>query len=595
MEVLILAFVCLIFAPFLFVALLKKARGFRTFRIVFFIVMLLAYGQFVAVLIGTFSMRSGGASGIPLALSTMALPVILLIGAALAGLAQGFVMLITKNDCFTPLRDMLLVATPPQGICVYFRRFDTNLHRALLQDTQSTQDRYESLQTKEGTQAWIPNAQSYLKLSTRERKAIAKLYALYQAKNPTTPLINLNPNNQEIFNLVRAYLPSSNTESIDAASSYTLATTLQSSQTSQSLKRGVIMLALLVALLIASGLIYAWYRFSPHNPNALLNALEERDSQKALSLIAQGAKNKDKALHHLIHYYTTTAGYGKYEVMQALLESGANPNAFKGYTLLMSATEQCDTRAAKMLLESGADVSLRNENGTDVLFCIRCGDSQAGRELANLLLQYGANPLTKTADGYTALFALLLTENPSAQALINAGADVNAVLRTHDGSERLLQRAVSRANAQTIELLIQKGAKVERDDVILLFSALRNEYDNNNAQILSMLLAQGINPNKRDRYGDYPIHRAPLAQLKALIEHGADVNARDSSGNTTLLLRMKNTYDPQTILYLLESGADVNLANDNGERAKDFLENARYNARQEDTQKVREIIEAKTR
>ena len=198
MEVLILAFVCLIFAPFLFVAL-KKARGFRTFRLVFFVALVFVYGQFIAVLIGTFSMSSGGASGIPLALSMMALPAILLIGAAVAALLQGFVMLITKNDCFTPLRDMLLVATPPQGICVYFRRFDTNLHRAILQDTQSTQDRYEFLQTKDGTQEWIPNAQSYLKLSTRERKAIAKLYALYQAKNPTTPLINLNPNNQEIL------------------------------------------------------------------------------------------------------------------------------------------------------------------------------------------------------------------------------------------------------------------------------------------------------------------------------------------------------------------------------------------------------------
>ena len=51
--------------------------------------------------------------------------------------------------------------------------------------------------------------------------------------------------------------------------------------------------------------------------------------------------------------------------------------------------------------------------------------------------------------------------------------------------------------------------------------------------------------------------------LKLLVEYGADVNARDSLGNTPLILMMLTKFDEA--LYLMDHGADVHAMSKDGE------------------------------
>jgi ankyrin repeat protein len=117
---------------------------------------------------------------------------------------------------------------------------------------------------------------------------------------------------------------------------------------------------------------------------------------------------------------------------------------------------------------------------------------------------------------------------------------------------------------QAVKLLVQAGAAVDdgatQPQVTPLTIALRAK----SPHFLRALLDGGMNPNQM-LYGEKPIlfevtRDASLASLKLLVERGADVNMRDSLGNTAL-------YGPsglmhiETVQYLLSKGADVSVVN----------------------------------
>ena len=80
------------------------------------------------------------------------------------------------------------------------------------------------------------------------------------------------------------------------------------------------------------------------------------------------------------------------------------------------------------------------------------------------------------------------------------------------------------------------------------------------------LLKQGVSPNERDKNGDTPLHRTlaglgdKKATAKLLIDSGADVNAKNNDGNTSLHYVSKNSMAK----YLLEHKAKVNTKNNFG-------------------------------
>ncbi|MCD6046295.1 MAG: ankyrin-3-like, partial [Gammaproteobacteria bacterium] len=116
-------------------------------------------------------------------------------------------------------------------------------------------------------------------------------------------------------------------------------------------------------------------------------------------------------------------------------------------------------------------------------------------------------------------------DNPTAQLLLDKGADVNA--KDKEGKTPLFY-AVNKKDVSRAQLLLDKGADV----------------------------------NAKDKEGNTPLFCAvhnkdvPLAQL--LLDKGADVNAKDSDGLALLHLAVQKQDEPMVRL-LLEKGADANV------------------------------------
>jgi ankyrin repeat protein len=145
------------------------------------------------------------------------------------------------------------------------------------------------------------------------------------------------------------------------------------------------------------------------------------------------------------------------DVIRLLLAKGANPNAklttpalarYHGFpdrsmgagtTPLMRAARGRDLESIPVLLEGGADINARQDDGSTVMH-VMVG---AGRP-------FGGNREKLAADELVVF-----------DQLIKAGADLQAV--SNDG-QSLVHRAARSGNAQLVELLVKNGVKIDGKD-----------------------------------------------------------------------------------------------------------------------------------
>ncbi len=315
------------------------------------------------------------------------------------------------------------------------------------------------------------------------------------------------------------------------------------------------------------------------------------DASSAQSVVTDSFE-ADSGLHRAAHL-------GDDISLQRELDQGVDPNTTNrfGVTPLALACTGGHVATVKLLLESGADPNHASPTGeTPLMVAARTGvvDSVVS------LLDHGADPLAReTWMGQTALMWAAAERHTDVIApLVEAGAEVDS--RTDAGFTPLMF-ATRLGHIETVDALLDAGADIQQtlsDGTSPLVVAVINaHYD-----LAVRLLERGADPNASEQ-GWTALHqlvwtRRPntnknqhnpsprqsgrvtdLELVKALVAHGADVNARQTKepqdGYRNMLNRIDATpfllaakvVDLDLMELLLEFGADPMLTNEDGTTA----------------------------
>ncbi|MGE0009625.1 MAG: ankyrin repeat domain-containing protein [Candidatus Babeliales bacterium] len=156
------------------------------------------------------------------------------------------------------------------------------------------------------------------------------------------------------------------------------------------------------------------------------------------------------------------------------------------------------------------------------------------------------------------ILAALRADLGAMQALLNAGADVNA---KDDLLNTPLHAAVESGNAQAVKMILEArpsniDAVNEFDETPLLKAA--GPARTNNTLSLELLIKAGANYLAKDKEGNTALHYAAQTgrsqATMLLLKKGIDINARNSVGQTPL----HNVGNAAVAVTLIEAGADGN-------------------------------------
>ncbi len=228
---------------------------------------------------------------------------------------------------------------------------------------------------------------------------------------------------------------------------------------------------------------------------------------------------------------------------------------------LMQAAFRGDTAAVRALLDEGADVNVKNESGASPLM-----RAVYHVDTAALLLNRGANVNAKSDDGRTPL--LIAAGMPDGAAvvtlLLDHGADPSATAPGLLGPTTPLTEAAYAGNEPVFRLLLERGTDVKRAGPGPLGLALRAQCMGCVEAVLSKMDRNAITATMI--VGSPPF--GPALATPFLLEHGADIDARDAEGRTVLMLAAASDALPvEVVRTLIGKGADVNARTAKGETA----------------------------
>ena len=272
---------------------------------------------------------------------------------------------------------------------------------------------------------------------------------------------------------------------------------------------------------------------------------------------------------------------GRLEMVRILLNHGVKSNAKNhwGETALhvMSRSKHYSNdsiRVAKLLLERGVDVNTQDKDHDSPLHSA----SYSGKlELVRVLLSHGAIANSKNDEGETPLHRVSQGEYESqedgvriAGLLLDRGVDVNA--QEKNGAAPL--HLASSCGKLKIAQLLLDDDDVEVDILDVqgntpLHTVSHGRYDTEEVSVGLVLLllehSADVNARNMDWRQQTPLHLSSytgnLAVARLLLDNGANVDDVDSTGETPLYMasRLDSEAASGMTQLLLQHGADMNI------------------------------------
>lgn len=221
--------------------------------------------------------------------------------------------------------------------------------------------------------------------------------------------------------------------------------------------------------------------------------------------------------------------YEQTSTVQLLLAKGANPDARRsedGDTPLMIAASRGDLELLCILLDSGAEIECRNDEGRTALM------RSANAQITEKLLDAGADIEAKDRHSVNALMLAAVDGKVDVtKTLLAHGADMEE--RWEAGQTPLIIAAQS-GHTNMVELLLEQGADV-------------NALCNMNRSAVH-----------------YAAENGHTGSVRRLLSYAANINVQDTAGDTPLFLGLRRGHAEMVRLFLsIRDGSFL------GERSKD--------------------------
>jgi ankyrin repeat protein len=287
------------------------------------------------------------------------------------------------------------------------------------------------------------------------------------------------------------------------------------------------------------------------------------DVATAQLLVGAGANVKAANRYGVTPLYAAAIN-GNAAMIELLLRAGADANAAlpEGETALMTAARTGKVDAVRTLLAHGGKVNAKEgwKQQTALMWAAHEGNT----ETVKLLLEAGANISDRSIFGWTPLlFAARQGQIGAMKALLAAGANVDDTLP--DGTSALVT-AVQGLNYEAAGVLLEHG--IDPDASAQGWTALHQVAWSRRPQ-------RGQNNPGQKPQGNL----SSLGLVKKLVEHGADINARQTKeptsdmegrnslnryGATPFFLAAKSV-DVPLMQALADLGADPFIGNVDGD------------------------------
>ncbi|MCJ1469996.1 hypothetical protein MMC07_008641 [Pseudocyphellaria aurata] len=304
----------------------------------------------------------------------------------------------------------------------------------------------------------------------------------------------------------------------------------------------------------------------PYNTK-LFEAVQSGDETKIRELLEEGVDINMKDLRGMtpLHHAVRSNSEG---IVRLLLREGAEilPRDIYGRTALHMAVQKIDysESMAQLLLDNGSDINSKDESrSTEPHPAARYGDAK----VVELLLNQGAKIEEKDWHESTALhYAAMFEDEQVVKLLLNRGAKVEE--KDNDGYTAL-HWAVIAGQVTVAQLLLLENGRIvfweDRHGLPLLYHAVTIEDDSKALLMTQLLLESGANPNEKimdSKYnaGTTVLHWAAMYGreeiVQKLLDDGAEVEESDKYGNTALdAASLRGQWSTRQIL--LDRGAET--------------------------------------